>query len=345
MMRKWLIALILLSGLAGWAQDGALRYPQDIAGRLVERGDVQKVTGCKQRLRDTSKDNPPLLVVSGPPLEGIPVAPESNQRTVAPPVQWTLPPFAAVNPALPRELPEEVRAQLAAADEEPEATPDVWSSLTPDTAKPSALLRPRVVTAAERLIPRDFETPRAFSQARYSEGGEEFFEISVFGGTTSFRAEDAFMALRAAAPDRERIEGIGVDAFLTHLEIAAPEPTETTPAPPQPDPNAKPFDEIPTLGPARPDLLDPGRVDAASAPAFQSIPTTLEANRVKLSAPAPKPEVKAETVPAQEISILVAYFPDQAVTVQLAVDRRVGTFQNLVNLALQTQRKLTTKEW
>ncbi|MGE0487790.1 MAG: hypothetical protein AB7S38_01100 [Vulcanimicrobiota bacterium] len=345
MMRGWLIALILLTGLGAWAQDSALRYPPDLAGRLIERGDVREITNCKQRLRDASSQNPSLLEVSGPPLEGIAVAPESNQRTVAPPAQWTLPPFADLNPALPRELPEEVRAQLAAAEERPEATPDVWSSLTPDTAKPSALLRPRVVTAAERLVPRDFETPTAFSQARYSENGEEFFEISLFGGTTSFRAEDAFMALRAAAPDRERIEGIGADAFLTHLEIAAPQPEQPEPAAPAPSPNARPFDEIPTVGPARPDLLDPGRTDAAGAPAFQSIPTTLEAKRPELKSLEVPAEAKPATTPPQEISILVAYFPDQAVTMQLAVDRRVGTFQNLVNLALQAQRKLITKEW
>ncbi len=340
-MRNWLFPLILALSTLALAQE--TRYPDDLAWQLVSPYEVRRVTNCKQRLREEQSQAEPLLEVQSAPLGQVSVTPDQEKRLVAAPSQWQLPPFAAVEPALPRDLPESVKQQLREQQErEAGPTPDVWSGLAPEQEKPSIMLKPRAAYSRDRLVPRRLETPRPFSLRRYSDKGKDpFFQIALYGGTTSFRAEGAYLALRAAALDRQKLEGVGKEAFLTRIDIfeELEEPAQEV------DPQAFPFEAVEVIGRPRPDLFDSGLANATLAPSWKSIPTNLDSpQEVRLTMGAPKKVQPREPKKLQELMVLVAYFPDFGLTLELATDSRIATVQDLVTLGLGVQSKLL-RDW
>jgi hypothetical protein len=304
-------------------------YGEDLAWRLANPSDIREVTTIKARLRKESKTAEPLFVLTPPPFDEIQAAPNEMAALTTTPKSWDLPPWPAVDPALPDNISQATQEVLANRSPS-NADSGVWAELEPaEKETPSALLRPRVVPLDQQFVFRIKEIPEPFSLRRYYDDEDIFFQVAAYGGTTSFKAEEAFRAMKEAATRQTLLEGLGQEAFLTRIEITD-QPVDT---------GEVPFEDLPVKGEARPDLMDSGQSAALAAPAFQSVPVKdLEGRTITYVEPHKRyksgPEVK------QSLIVVVAFFPDSAVTVSLAVEERLGSVQDLVALALMVQRKL-----
>lgn len=349
--RALFVVLTLCLGGSALADPDLLRYPEDLAWQLLSRGDVREVTRCRDRLSREEQQGAPLLRLDPQPLAGIAPAPNSGKFAFDDKTQWELPPWPQLTPALPADMPPQVREQLLAEAEV--STPAVWEELMPyRVAAASVLFRPRQAAPGEDLVPEELVIPEPFSLRRYFGTQGQLVHVATYGGALGFRAENAFRALKAATPDRERLEGIGREAFLARIphpahgadreaERPAAEPTPMEPAEEKID--AVPFAEIEAFGPARPDLVDPGLSAARDAPVWQTIPVAIEAE------PEDKPPSQellnkkyvAKEAPAEhKLLLLVAHFEEHAVTLEIALDERLGTPQHLVELGLKAQERL-----
>ncbi len=369
------LALGLGVGLlvSGQAQSTNL-YPKDLAVTLMSEGDVEKETAVDgfKKVEDTAE--PSLLGPPVVPLGDVPVA-DNQGRLVPAPKQWEVPPFPSLDPALPKDLPPQIREQMQ-RDKGPGPAPaPVFGEVAPYDYQVSAELRPRAQRPNDMLRVTGGEAPLPFSARRYTTEAVGFVQVAVYGGTTSIKAEQIYQTLRAAALNREDIQGVGREGFLTR--IAAPkEEKPVAAASPEPEPSASPaapsrggFDAIDVTGPARPDMLDPGMAESASAPSFRGVPTRLDpaaAPKPTSGTPAPAPAndsasddlavdeataassgVTSGTSPLMRSNIdgpsmlvLVAYFPDRAAVLEVAVDERIANMQQLLNLALKAQTRL-----
>ena len=78
-----------------------------------------------------------------------------------------------------------------------------------------------------------------------------------------------------------------------------------------------------------------------TAPAFQDLAVKdLEGKTITYIEPSRR-GVKPEDEISQTLLVIVAFYPDQALTVSLAVDERIGSIQDLIALSMMVQRKLT----
>ncbi|MBI3924266.1 MAG: hypothetical protein HY319_01880 [Armatimonadetes bacterium] len=342
---RWAPALLGLLLMVAPALGDVLdpRYPEDFARRLVRDQEVQKVTRCEQALEEEDSPGTSLLWAEPVPLGALDPVSNEQPYLIEAPSQWTVPPWPQLGPALPPNLPPEVRAALA--DPEQEA-PQVFQGLEPySSGAPSARLRPRA-RSTRQLAPIAADVPQPFSVGRYRTQRAGFFQICVYAGTTSFQAEDAYKRLRAAASRRESLEGIGEGAFLTAVVLPEPggPPQQTSTPIAVPAEGGLAFSAVEIYGPARPDLLDPGLLAAQSAPAFRSIPIDVQPRTTDPPAPAPppaqEPENEPQTTAGPRMNVLVAYFPAQAVAVELALDDRIGSPQDLIALSLLIQERL-----
>lgn len=315
------------------AQEGL--YGEDLTWKLANPGEIRKVTTITARLKKETKEAPPLFILTPPPFSEIEAAPNEMMTTTSRPESWDLPPWPSVGPPLPSNATE-VEKALYAEREAPEEQPGIWPELdAPGGTKetPDIRLRPRVVPLDEQFVFRIKEIPEPFSLRRYFDVEGVFIEIAAYGGTTSFKAEEAFRAIKETATRQTQLQGIGEEAFLTRLEIEKE----------REDPSALPFADIELQGDARPELLDSGRAEALTAPAFQEIAVKdLEGRKVRFVDPnkkyvSDKPEIE------QSLLVLVAFFPDHALTVSFAIDERLGSVQDLIALAMLSQRKLKTE--
>lgn len=305
--------------------------------QLVSEDEVQTVTASNVRLGDASEQAAALLTSRPVPLGDLPVAAETKPRLVnSNASQWDMPPFAELDPPPPAHLSPAAKELWLKLQQRQGPKPEVFAALPSGESAPSALLRPRPTLAGQRRITsEDLLIPAPFSVRRYA-AKEGFFQISVYGGTTSFAAEDAYRALRHAAAEREALEGMGREAFLTH--VTAPDYVEPVPE----DPNAMPLAELPVVGRPRPDLLDPGLIQSSQAPAFAAVPTPAKAAPKPVAKKAP---AKVEEPPRKpELILLVMFLPEKSVTVEMALDDRLGTVQNLIALGLMVNQKLL-QQW
>ncbi len=328
--------VFLVATAVAQPQRSDLRYPPDLAVQLVSEDDVRTVTATNVRLGDVSEEAATLLVSRPIPLSDLTVAVETKPRKLTTASQWDMPPFVEIDPPPPAHLPPAAQELWKKMQDRKAPRPEVFAELPSNTSAPSALLRPRPAIAGQRrLTSEDLVIPPPFSVRRYG-SGEGFFQIAVYGGTTSFAAEDAYRALRHAADQREPLQGVGREAFLTHIQ--APDYVE----PVAEDPHALPLSEIPVVGRPRPDLLDPGLIKSSQAPAFEAIGTPARPPK-----PAPK---KAAVKPAEEpakkpeVIMLVMFLPEKSVTVEMALDDRLGTVQNLIALGLLVNQKML-QQW
>jgi len=331
-----LLGVLLLAAVAvGQPLRTDLRYPVDLAVQLVSEDEVQTVTAANVRLGDASEQATALLSSRPIPLADVAVAPESKPRLLSTSSQWEMPPFAELDPPPPAHLSPAAKELWLKLQQRRGPTPEVFASLPSTASAPSALLRPRPAVAGQRRITsEDLVIPEPFSVRRYA-APAGFFQIAIYGGTTSFAAEDAYRALRHAAVQREPLEGIGREAFLTH--VVAPDYVEPVAV----DPQAVPLGDVPVVGRPRPDLLEPGLIQSSQAPAFAAIPTPVKPT----AKPAPKkaaPPVEEPKKP--EIILLVMFLPEKSVTVEMALDERIGTVQNLIALGLLVNQKLL-QQW
>lgn len=360
--------------LSGQAQSTNL-YPKDIAVILLNEGDVERETSLAVGFKKVEETAPSLLGPPVVPLADVPVAETTNPRLLPTPKQWEVPPFPTLEPALPKDLPPEILAQIqaSAAPEGPRAP--VFGDVIPYSYEVKAELRPRAQRPSDLLRQKGGDAPVPFSLRRYSTDELGFVQVSLYGGTTSINAEQIYQTLRAAALRREDIQGVGREGFLTR--IPAPEPEvavaeeKPAPEPPAPQEPARPslggFDEIAPTGTARPDYVDRGMAESGSAPSFRDVPTRLS----DTSRPAPLPAAQVDEtasaedelalepeeeealpagaggsplarsdIPGPSMLVLVAYFPDRAAVLEVAVDERICDVEKLFNLARQAQTRL-----
>jgi hypothetical protein len=333
-----LCALLIFGSLVGETraqQPDDLRYAKNLAQELVSAETLKKVA----RIPEAVNASPPapLIEALAVPFQDLPL-PKTRKPRLSPLItSWDVPPFPDLSP--PADGSISLKAPKHAASgpgnshvAKPSSIPGApMPGLEPyHTYQPSLRLRPRQVVLSGSTGTVETEIPPPFSSARYSTPKKGIFQLTLYGGTTSFDAENAYQALRNAVLQREPLEGVGTEAFLGHL---AP---ETPAAPKVPDY----FAALPPVGSARPDLLDPGLAAAHSAPAFQDIPVALKPTarpKYSVGGPALAP---ASKVYVPQYLTLVAYLPQQAVTLELVSDERLATAQDLVELAIKIQGRL-----
>lgn len=328
------IGFALLTYLALSPVSAETIYGEDLTWMLAKPSEIRQITNIRATLRKESKTGTPLFVLTPPPFGDIAAAPNELGNIAVQPKSWELPPWPAVDPALPENTSPETRKLLEERRNQG-APSEIWSELEPAGGlehAPSILLRPRVVPLDEQFVYRIKEIPEPFSLRRYYDREDVFVEVAAYGGTTSYKAEEAFRALKEAATRQQLLEGVGEEAFLTRVEIKDESERE--------DPNALPFADLAPKGEQRPDLMDSGSAAALLAPAFQDLPVKdLEGRSITYVEPHKKyrpstPEVE------QSYLVIVAFFPDQALTVSLAIEERLGTVQDLIAVAMMVQRKV-----
>lgn len=359
--------------LSGQAQSTNL-YPKDIAVILLNEGDVERETSLAVGFKKVEETAPSLLGPPVVPLADVPVAETTNPRLLPTPKQWEVPPFPTLEPALPKDLPPEILAQIqaSAAPEGPRAP--VFGDVIPYSYEVKAELRPRAQRPSDLLRQKGGDAPVPFSLRRYSTDELGFVQVSLYGGTTSINAEQIYQTLRAAALRREDIQGVGREGFLTRIPAPEPEvavaeekPAPEPPAQAPPRPSLGGFDAIEPTGTARPDYVDRGMAESGSAPSFRDVPTRLsEPSQTAPPGAAPVKTASAEDelalgpeeeeealptgagasplarsdIPGPSMLVLVAYFPDRAAVLEVAVDERICDVEKLFNLARQAQTRL-----
>lgn len=336
---------ILLCSASAWGQERL--YGEDLVRQLASPGEIRAATNIRARLRKESKTAQPLFKFTPLPFSDIATAPDTTVMETKRPKQWDMPPFPSLPPALPADMPEEIRKEIEASDDRyyEVVTPNGFSDIPLD--QPEVIpyrLRPRKVEPGEEFVINITEMPPAFSTRRYYESDENvFLELSAFGGTTSFKAEEAYKAMKQAAVEQTPMQGFGEEAFLTRVVVVdeATIPEDEAPmydGPPIPE--APPFEDILPEDQARPDLTDSGAAAALTAPAFTDLPVAdLEGKKVEFPAP-PKKYVPVGGKVKQSLLVMVAFYPDEAVTLSFAIEERLGTVQDLMAVAMLAQRKL-----
>lgn len=344
-LRKALAAAVLAASFChpGWAQN---LYGEDLARRLASPAEIRELTSITyKQLRRESRQADPLFVLTPPPFADIPAAPPSQTQASGRPRQWSLPPWAYLDPALPPDAPESLIQAMEARRGDQELA-DTWTEVPVAGAEQrhaSVFLRPRPVAPGEEFVFRQKEIPPAFSLRRYHDSDENIFiEIAAYGGTTSFKAEEAFRAMKEAATKQEPLLGVGEEAFLTRVVVTTEPPPKQEPpafdgpAPPKPPP----FAEVAPSGRPRPDLIDSGRAVALKAPAFKDVAVADLAGKQISFVKGPKRYVPKGGHVKQSLMVVVAFFPDQALTLTFAMEERLGNVQDLIAVALHAQRKL-----
>jgi hypothetical protein len=349
-VRKRLAVAILVLGCAlgaGRATAQSLRYGEDLVWRLASPSDIRQASSIRAKLRKEVAHAEPLFVLSPLPFSEIPTAPDETPLPAKRPKQWYVPPFATIPPPLSPDASAEEKQEYEARMNEQAVVPSIWGDLPlqeNERAKVSRWIAPRRVAPGEEFAFRIKEIPPPFSLRRYFDSDEDvFFQVAAYGGTTmSFTAEGAFDAMKQAAAEPEELQGIGKKAFLARIVVI--DPASKPPKPPAidgpPIPQPPPFAEIEPEDRARPDLVDSASAVALEAPSFREIPVAdLKGKRISFPVPPKKYFPKGGEV-KQSILVLVAYFQDESVTLSFAMEERMGTVQDLVDVAMRAQRKL-----
>jgi hypothetical protein len=332
MTKQRLIALaITISTMLTGPGSAETIYGEDLAWQLANPKEIRRITKIRARLSKETKTAIPLFVLTPPPFEEIEAAPNELSNTVITAKSWDLPPWPVLDPALPDDMSAEERSLLEHRRNNQSGS-DVWSELSPVGGiedAPSVLLRPRNTTLNQKLVYRIKEIPDPFSLRRYYDREDIFVEVAAYGGTTSFKAEEAFRALKEAATRQTLLQGIGKEAFLTRIEIREDD-----------DPEGLPFSDLEPAGEERPELMDSGKATAMQAPAFQDVAVKdLEGRTIVYVEPSKRNRSNEPEV-IQSLIVIVAFFPDQAVTVSMAMEERLGSVQDLIAMAMMVQRKL-----
>lgn len=275
------VAIVVLACAQLAFADDELRYPADLAWRLVTEKEIREATKCSQVLGKAQSHADSLF--PQPELVFSEIAPLKNTHaiTVQPKTKWSIAPFPSIAPPPPSDIPAEIKASLEAREQRLQAKrpkPDGFQDIEVlGEEVPAATLRPRAQQVSDQFFAPEAVLPIPFSLRRYHTKSYGFFQIALYGGVSSLLAERDFNTLKAAAPNRTMLSALAGDAFLTYLAppeaSAAPQAqstethndvaeTKSTPA----------FGDIKPTGAARPDLLDKGLLLASKAPSFQQIP-------------------------------------------------------------------------
>ena len=335
MLSKKSMAVLMWATTLSWAyaQPGTgngYRYPLDYAKHLVTKQDVGTLAGQDGVPEDA--DSAPVLKSRPLPLGGLSVAPNTSAFEVKDQSNWVMPPFPGLDPAPPRDAPEAVKKYYRQRlNEEFEVKATGFADLPVNLDTPSAYLKPRSVMVKQTLRSQDLLLRKPFSSVRFRVDGRGFVQLSLYGGTTSFAAEEAYQALRNCVDGKNKFEGLGKDAFYASYK----EPPEGAQAPVVVGPGM-PFHGLEVTGQPHPDWVDPNLQMAHRAPAFQDI--AVPRTKLEGSLLPPKPKQYARSMP--EYNVLVAYFPDKAITVELEMDSRMGALQDVIRLALAVTSRI-----
>lgn len=280
----------LLSAPPLCAAPSHLRYPDNLAWRLITEREIKNFTNCPEMPGYEKTHALPIFSQPLAPLGGVQVVPNGQLPLEMPSKTWQVAPFPYIAPpdkdsgwqpavagtVIAGQAPPSPRP---AAEPKNEQTPSVFNDvLTSET--PSAALRPRARTAGEQLLAPADRLPEPFSLRRYSTDKHGFFQIALYSGYSSINAEIAYKTLRTASPNRQAVSGLGSEAFLSLVELP-PDPNseaersrEHTLSPESFDGSAQEmgFSGIAPEGSQRFDLTDTAFIKARQAPFFNDIP-------------------------------------------------------------------------
>ena len=318
-MKRCFLGLLLLTAAAAQPENP---YSPDVAAQYLP------VSAAVENIRDgvaLEKVTPvAVLQTRSVPFQAVPLAPQKVSSAL--PKSWELPPFATIGP--PQVNPE-------APPQEPEQGPPVFSELPTHREAPSPLLRPKVGPHKIQSHFKDYVIPPAISRVCYGSNSAGICQFSLYGGTNSFVAEDAYIALTAALDSREELKGFGKEGVLGIYKDQVESPVGLS---------ERRFESIAVTGKKRPDLIDPGLNKARQAPAFKSISTEpgVRGHLDLSKLPSPKP---AEPPRApRSYWVFLAYYPDKAVTAEIVLDQRLGNPQNLVQMGALIQTQLNERQ-
>ncbi|MBS2034024.1 hypothetical protein JST97_03500 [bacterium] len=316
-MKRLLLVLLLTGALT--AQEA--RYPKETASQWLGLLTVRATFDENAGLETVTPAS--ILKRQHVPFQDVGLAPTRVANSSRPKSTWTVPPFSTIGPPGFEEAP----------GAQPEAQAPVFADVPTGEEAPSPYLRPKAGPSKVQARFRDFEIPEAISRACYASNDQGVFEFSLYGGTSSFAAEDAFEALSAALENKHELKGYGERSLLGEYkeQIARKQLEE------------KRFESIEVVGKAQPELLDPGLNAAKKAPAFKDLSTDPlnPGGRLDLSR---LPQVKKAPLRApRDYWVLLAYYPEKAVTLEFTLDKRLGHPQNLVDLANQVHARLKGK--
>ncbi|MBX3172292.1 MAG: hypothetical protein KF760_33115 [Candidatus Eremiobacteraeota bacterium] len=311
MKRLW-VWLLLTGVLAAQPEP---RYPKETAAQWLGLLTVRTTFAENSGLEAVT----PLTIIKKRkvPFEAVGIAP--SRSSGRPKVTWTVPPFATIGPPGTEE----------AAPAAPEIQAPVFAEVDITGDAPSPYLRPKAGPSKVQARFRDFEIPPALSRACYASNDAGLFEFSIYGGTSSFAAEDAFEALAAALENKTELRGYGERSMLgEYKEQIEKKYLEE-----------KRFESIEVVGKPQPEAIDPGLNAAKKAPAFKDISTKpLSSGHLDLSK-LPKRKQAPPRAP-RDYWVLLAYYPEKALALEFSLDKRLGTPQNLVDLANQVHNRL-----
>lgn len=316
-----LIGCLMLAGLSyqTLAQPSpmSLHYPLDQARRWLMPSEISRQWNQLEFFEGRGE---PIVKTKKLAFDEIDVAPSNSGHRTEMPNSWEIPPFADIEPPLPDNLP---RPKGAPAEDVPVA----FSSIPTRATRPSAHLRPKRGLSSETVRSNDLRIPPSFSSTRY-DFDTGLVQISLYGGTNSFDAEQAYFALRNSLKDRENLEGFGKqachgiyqDEIESSNEPAAPVSKLT-------------FGDIAPVGKRQPEALNPNAQNGRKAPSFQDIPTPGSSGTTRVQLPSSQTRPKKIIPPKYEV--FISYYPQKAVTVELALDTRTGSLTELIALALR----------
>ncbi|MDO5296833.1 MAG: hypothetical protein Q4F00_09395 [bacterium] len=268
-----------------------LRYPENLSWRLITEREIKRFTNCPEMPGYEKTHALPIFSQPLAPLSGVQVAPNGQLPLETPATTWKVAPFPYIAPpdkdsgwqpavagtVIAGQAPPSPRpAQEPQNAIAPAAFSEVLASDTP-----SAALRPRARTAGEQLLSPADRLPEPFSLRRYSTDKHGFFQIALYSGYSSIKAEIAYKTLRTASPNRQAVSGLGSEAFLSLVELP-PDPNAETERNRDKTLTLESFDNaekaemsfsgIAPEGSQRFDLTDTAFIKARQAPFFNDVP-------------------------------------------------------------------------
>lgn len=316
-MKKWWIGLLLTGVLA--AQPEA-RYPKETAAQWLGLQAVRATFLEGSELETVT----PFQIVKkrNVPFQDVGIAPTRVANSARPKVSWNLPPFAIIGPPGSEE----------SIEPEGSAAP-VFSEVATSPEQPSPYLRPKAGPSKIQARFRDFEIPEPVSRVCYASNDQGVFEFSLYGGTSSFAAEDAFEALSAALETKQELKGFGERSTLgEYKEQFQKKYLEE-----------KRFESVEVVGKPQPELIDPGLNASRKAPAFKEISTKPFSGGGHLDLSKLPRVNKGPVRTPRTYWVLLAYYPDRALALEFSLDKRLGSPQNLVDLANQVQAQIKAR--
>ncbi len=299
------------------ARPSHLRYPDNLAWRLITENEIKNITNCPQRPGNEQSSAAPLFSQPHAPLGEVQVAHNEKRALESAPKTWDVAPFPYIAPpsddagwkrAMTNTSAEAANAPMPQAPSAEAQDPLTFSDIE-SFSSPAAQLRPRRRDLSEDLLLPTERLPEPFSLRRYSTDDYGFFQIAIYGGYSSINAEIAYKTLRSASPNRQAISGLGDEAFLSLVDIQPDDYDDlvrdrndklTPESFDNPDVTMS-FSDIAPEGQKRLDLSDASLIKSQQAPFFNDVP--IAADSLTSILPQSLPQALRDTGAADAASI------------------------------------------